>query len=228
MSCDVGEVTESLENEQSSFASPTSLALHLHHLVSRPWNVAHPQSFPSLRESVWTIRKHIFCSRLPFRTPAPTFYASPLQFFSIWSRTWCLHVAPLRCDTTSHTDYVQQAAVGLHCGSQAVNAVCRFSPCIWRTMCMRAHMRQVVVEIWLHSPNFLDTPYIYWRLKVIEMSINSKSALRINTRQKEGENIATSNLFHFIKRNRKITVGKHLFIFLEISVGQLSKLEPPV
>ena len=33
MSCDVGEVTESLENEQSSFASPTSQALNL---SSRP------------------------------------------------------------------------------------------------------------------------------------------------------------------------------------------------
>ena len=29
-------------------------------------NVAHPQPFPSLRESVSTIRKHILCSRLPF------------------------------------------------------------------------------------------------------------------------------------------------------------------
>ena len=41
MSCDVGEVTERLENERSSFfnpsfASPTSQALHLRHLASRP------------------------------------------------------------------------------------------------------------------------------------------------------------------------------------------------
>ena len=33
-------------------------------------NVAHPQSFPSLRESVSTIRNYIFCSQLPYRTPA--------------------------------------------------------------------------------------------------------------------------------------------------------------
>ena len=84
-------------------------------------NVAHPQSFPSLHQSVWTICKHIFCSRLPSRTPAPKFHASPLQFSPICSRSWCLHVASLQCDTTSHTDYVQQAAVGLHCRSHAAN-----------------------------------------------------------------------------------------------------------
>ena len=53
-------------------------------------NVAHPQSFPSLCKSVWTIREHIFCSRFPSRTPAPTFHASPLQFSPICSITWCL------------------------------------------------------------------------------------------------------------------------------------------
>ena len=38
MTCDVGEVTEKLENESNlSFASPMSQALHLGHLVSRPW-----------------------------------------------------------------------------------------------------------------------------------------------------------------------------------------------
>ena len=54
MSCDVGEVTEWLKNELSFFNSsvtaptsqiilkafrrfPTSQALHLHHLASRPW-----------------------------------------------------------------------------------------------------------------------------------------------------------------------------------------------
>ena len=92
--------------------------------------VAHPQLFPSLRESIWTIRKHIFCSRLPSRTPAPTLHASPLQFSPIYSRTWCLHVVPLRCDTTSYTDYVQLAAVCLYNRSNAVHDVCRFSPCL--------------------------------------------------------------------------------------------------
>ena len=41
MSCDVGKVTERVENELSfsnpSFATPTSQAHHLHHLASRPW-----------------------------------------------------------------------------------------------------------------------------------------------------------------------------------------------
>ena len=43
-------------------------------------NVAHPQSFPSLHKSIWTIRKHIFCSQLPSHTTAPTFHISLLQF----------------------------------------------------------------------------------------------------------------------------------------------------
>ena len=34
-----------------------------------------------------TIRKHIFCLRLPSLTPAPTFHVSPLQFSPICSRT---------------------------------------------------------------------------------------------------------------------------------------------
>ena len=72
---------------------------------------------PSLRESVWTIRKHIFFPRLPSLTSAETFQASPLHFSPICSRIWCLHVVPLCCDTTSHTDYIQLAAVGLHCRS---------------------------------------------------------------------------------------------------------------
>ena len=121
-------------------------------------------SCTSLCDSVWTIPKHIFSSHLPSRTPAPTFHASPLKFSPICSRTWCLHVAPLRYDTNSHTDYVQLAAVGLHCRSHAVHAVCRFSPCLSRTMCMHAHMSQVAVQIWHHSPNFLDTPCLYFHL----------------------------------------------------------------
>ena len=93
--------------------------------------------------------KHIFCSRLHSRTPAPTVHAALLQFSPICSRT-CLHIAPLRSVTIYHTDYVQLAAVGLHCRSHAIHAGCRFSTCFWRTMRMRAHMRQVSIQ------NFLD------------------------------------------------------------------------
>ena len=71
-----------------------------------------------------------------------------------------VHVAPLHCDTTSHTDYVHLATVGLNCWSHEVHTVCRFSPCPWRTMCMLTHTCQVAVKIWHHSPNFLDTPCI--------------------------------------------------------------------
>ena len=121
-------------------------------------NMVHPQSFPSLLKSVWTILKHIFCSQLPSHTPAPTFHPFPLQFSPIYSRTWYLHIALLCWDTTSHTDYIQLDAVCLHCRSHAVHAVCQFSPCLWRTMLMHAHMHQVAIQIWHHSPNFLDVP----------------------------------------------------------------------
>ena len=81
-------------------------------------------SFLSQKRLNHSIRKHIFCSRLPSRTPAPTFNASPLQFSPVFfSRTWILHVALLRCDTNFHTDYVQLAAVDLHCQSHEVHAV---------------------------------------------------------------------------------------------------------
>ena len=112
---------------------------------------------PSLRESIWTISKPIFCSRLPSRTHAPTFLASPLQFSPICNRPWCLDVASLRCDSTSQTDYVQLAAVGLHCLSHAVHAVSRISPCVWRTMRMRNTCAKLPFR-WHHSPNLLDTP----------------------------------------------------------------------
>ena len=51
-----------------SFASPTSQDFHLRHLASRP------------------CCEHIFCSRLPSRTPAPTFNAFPLKFSPICTR----------------------------------------------------------------------------------------------------------------------------------------------
>ena len=42
MNCDVGEVTEILENElcsNPSFASPTPQDFHLRHLASSPWGI---------------------------------------------------------------------------------------------------------------------------------------------------------------------------------------------
>ena len=54
-------------------------------------NVAHPQSFSSLRESVWTIRKHIFGSRLPSLTSAPTFVAE----FYVCTLLHCAVTLPL-------------------------------------------------------------------------------------------------------------------------------------
>ena len=91
------------------------------------------------------------------RSCAPTFHASPLQFSPICSRTWCLHVAPLRCNTTSHTDYVQLAPVGLHCRSHAVRAVSILPMPLKNHAHARTHAPSFV-EIWHHSPNFLDTP----------------------------------------------------------------------
>ena len=72
-----------------------------------------------------------------------------------WARNWHTWTACVQ-------GHYQLATVSLHCRSHAVHAVCRFSPRLWRTMCMHVHMRQVAIEIWHHSPNFLDTPcYIY-------------------------------------------------------------------
>ena len=125
-------------------------------LVVADLNVAHIQSFPSLRERVWTICKHIFYSWPPSRIPTPTFYMSLLQFSPICSRTWCLHIAPLPCDTTSHTDYIQLAAVSLllvTCSPWCVSIL----PMSLKNMHLHAHMRQVTVQIWHHLLNFLDT-----------------------------------------------------------------------
>ena len=123
-------------------------------------NVAHPQLFPSRRESIWINRKHIFCSRLPSHTLAPTFHASPSSFSLICSRTWCSLIAPLHCDPTSHTDYVRLPAAGLPWRSRVLYARWRFSMYLWIAMCMCAHLAHVAVQISDHSPNFLDTPRI--------------------------------------------------------------------
>ena len=124
-------------------------------------NVAHPQSFPSRRKSVWTSRKHIFCSRLPSCTLAPTFHASPSPLSLICSRTWCALVAPLHCDPTSHKDYVQLPAAGLPWGSRVFYTTWCFSTYLWIAICIRTHLAHVAVEISDHSPNFLDTSCMY-------------------------------------------------------------------
>ena len=137
-------------------------------------NVAHPQLFPSHCESVWTSRKHIFCSRLPSFTLAPTFHVFPLLFSLVRSRTWCSLVTPLHCDPTSHTDYVRLPAAGLPWRSRVLYARWCFSTYLWIAMCMRAHLAHVAVEILDHSPNFLDTlriQYIHnsedWRVNLM-------------------------------------------------------------
>jgi len=123
-------------------------------------NVAHPRLFPSRRESVWTSRKHIFCSRLPSRTLAPTYHASLSQFSLICSRTWCSLVAPLHCDPTSHTDYVRPPAAAVSWRSRLLYAPWCFSTYFWIAMCIRAYLAHVAVEICYHSPNILDTTCI--------------------------------------------------------------------
>jgi len=131
-------------------------------------NVAHPQLFPSRRESVWTGRKHIFCSRLPSHTPAPTFHASLLPFSPICSRTWCSLVAPLHCDPTAHADYVRLPAAGLPWRSRVLYTTWRFSTYLWIAMCIRAHLAHVAVETSNHSPNVLDTPCMYIIVLIIK------------------------------------------------------------
>jgi len=106
-------------------------------------------------------RKHIFCSRLPSRTLAPTFHASLSPFSLICSRTWCSLIAPLHCDATSHTDHVWLPTAGLAWRSRVLYARWRFSMYLWIAMRMRAHLAHVAIEISDHSPNFLDTPHIY-------------------------------------------------------------------
>ena len=122
-------------------------------------NMAHPQSFQSFCKSVWTICKHIFCSWLSSRTPAPTFHASPLQFFPIYSRTLFAHCSIALWHYLSH--YVQLATVGLCCQSHGVHAFCLFSPCLWRTMHMRAHLCQVAIQKTPFIKLFRHTLYRY-------------------------------------------------------------------
>ena len=129
-------------------------------LAANP-NVAHPQLFPSHRKSIWTSRKHIFCSRLPSCTLAPKFHASPSLFSLICSWTWFSLVAPLHCDHTSHTDYVWLPAVGLPWRSRVLYTTWCFLTYLWIAMCIRTHVAHVAVEILDHSPNFLDTPCMH-------------------------------------------------------------------
>jgi len=128
------------------------------HLSTADPNVAHPQLFPSRCKNIWTSHKHIFCSRLPSCTLAPTFRAS--LFSLICSRTWCSLVAPLHCDCTSNTDYIRLPAAGLPWRSRVLYTRWCFSTYLWIAMCMCAHLAHVADEISDHSPNFLDTPHM--------------------------------------------------------------------
>ena len=128
-------------------------------------NMAPPQSFPSLRENAWTIHKHILCSQLPSRIPAPKFHAVRCSFpqfvadLDICTLLHCAVTLPLTLTTFNWPQSVYSAD---HMQSM-LTSKCRFSPCLWRIMRMRAHMRQVAVKIWHHLPNVLDTPWTYVR-----------------------------------------------------------------
>ena len=101
-------------------------------LVADP-NMAHLQWYPSLRESINTFTAHGF----------PTVHLQ--KNFTRLCSGLLLFVAKLLCmllhcavTLTSHTDYVQLAAVGLQCRSYAVHAVCRF-PHVFKEPCACAH-----------------------------------------------------------------------------------------
>ena len=101
---------------------------------------------PSLRESIWTISKPIFCSRLPSRTHAPTFHASPLQFSPICSRIWCLHVAHRAVTHLSHWLRLTGRSwftLPVTCSPCCVSIL----PMSLKNHHMRAHMRQVAVQM---------------------------------------------------------------------------------
>ena len=53
-------------------------------------------------------------------------------------------------------------AVGLHYQSHAVHDLCRFSPCIWRTIRMRAHMRKLPLRYGTIYRTFY-THLVHWR-----------------------------------------------------------------
>ena len=131
-------------------------------------NMAHPQLFPSLCESVWTIRKNIFCSRFPSCTPATTFHGSLLQFSPICGRTWCLHIAPLCCDTQP---YLLRCEVWLwSAGRSLFTLVNTCSPCCVSILPMslnnRAHAPSCHSDMMPFTKLFRHTLY-NWRLWIL-------------------------------------------------------------
>ena len=118
-------------------------------------NVAHPQSFPSLRESVWTIRKHLFCSRLPSHTPAPTFHASPLQFSLICSRN-LLYICMLHCAVTlSLTMTTFNCPQSVYTSDHMQSMLCVDSPHVSEEPCAKLQFRYGTIH-----RTFLDTSCI--------------------------------------------------------------------
>ena len=103
----------------------------------------------------------LFRSRLPSRTPAPTFHASPLQSFpqfvaelDVCTLLHCAVTLPLILSTFNW----QQL---LNCRSHAVYSASWILPMSLKNHAhARTHMRQAAIQIWHHSPNFLDTSYI--------------------------------------------------------------------
>ena len=91
---------------------------------------------PFVEISRWPIQTWLILSRfLPFAKASSHFQPTAslpytcTNISGISVAVFPQFVAELVC-TTSHSDYIQLAAVGLHCWSHAVHAVCRFSLCL--------------------------------------------------------------------------------------------------
>ena len=113
-------------------------------------NVAHPQSFPSLCESVWTIRKHGFppvhlCQHFTrLRSCFPQFVVE----LDVFTLLHCAVTLPLTLTTFNWPKSVYNVG-------HTQSILCVDSPqCLWRIYRIRAHMRQVSVQIRHLSQNF--------------------------------------------------------------------------
>jgi hypothetical protein len=138
----------------------------------REWNNWGWATFGSANGRTWLILSCFLPITKVFKPAVNTFSAhgfrpvhlhqhlSPSPFSLICNRTWCLLVAPLHCDRTSHIDYVQLPAASLPWWSCVLYARWRFMVYLWIAMCMRTHLAHVAFELSDHSPNFLDTPHI--------------------------------------------------------------------
>jgi len=145
------------------------LCQHLSHSLDHVWGYAFRRPtrtwlilscFLPVAKAFEPVVKHIFCSRLPSRTLAPTFHVSPLPFSLICSRSWCSLVAPLHCDPTSHTDYVRLSAADLPWRSRVLYATWRFSTYLWIAMCIRDHLAHVALRYRTIYRNFRHTLYM--------------------------------------------------------------------